>query len=267
MNSASSVSNNLRFDVLTIKRPGLNRDLPAGKEDLMWVANSSTLIYGQFDAVLVDTFLTTEQTQTLVDWVVRSGKNLTSIYLTHGHGDHFFGLAQILERFPNAKAFATPEVVNSMNEQLSPEWLNNFWRKLYPGQIPDHLMVAQPLEDDYLELEGKKLFVMNAGRTDTTHSTCLYVPSIGLIVGGDVVYNGIHPYLGETDTASRLEWIATLDRLEALNPRAVVAGHKIPQNDDDPHIIAETRQYLVDFNRLDTVTADARPLYNAMLEL
>ena len=267
MNSASSVSNNLRFDVLTIKRPGLNRDLPAGKEDLMWVANSSTLIYGQFDAVLVDTFLTTEQTQTLVDWVVRSGKNLTSIYLTHGHGDHFFGLAQILERFPNAKAFATPEVVNSMNEQLSPEWLNNFWRKLYPGQIPDHLMVAQPLEDDYLELEGKKLFVMNAGRTDTTHSTCLYVPSIGLIVGGDVVYNGIHPYLGETDTASRLEWIATLDRLEALNPRAVVAGHKIPQNDDDPHIIAETRQYLVDFNRLDTVTADARQLYNAMLEL
>ena len=55
---------------------------------------------------------------------------------------------------------------------------------------------------------------MNTGRTDTAHSTCLHVPSIGLIVGGDAVYNGIHPYLGETDTQSRLEWISTLDKLE-----------------------------------------------------
>jgi glyoxylase-like metal-dependent hydrolase (beta-lactamase superfamily II) len=69
----------------------------------------------------------------------------------------------------------------------------------------------------------------------------LYVPSIGLIVGGDAVYNGIHPYLGETDTQSRLEWISTLDKLEALKSKAVVAGHKVPENDDDPPIIGETR--------------------------
>jgi hypothetical protein len=55
----------------------------------------------------------------------------------------------------------------------------------------------------------------------------------------DAVYNGIHPYLGETDTQSRLEWISTLDKLEALKPNAVVAGHKVPENDDDPRIVAE----------------------------
>jgi glyoxylase-like metal-dependent hydrolase (beta-lactamase superfamily II) len=258
---------NLRFDVLTIKRSGLSRDLPAGKEELMWVANSSTLIYGERDAVLVDTFLTTEQSQTLLDWVVKSGKNLSAIYFTHGHGDHFFGLGQILERFPHAKAVATPEVVKTMNEQLSPGWLDNFWRKLFPGELPDRLLVAEPLEGDHLELEGNKLVAVNAGRTDTTHSTCLYVPSIGLIVGGDAVYNGIHPYLGETNTESRLEWISTLDKLEALKPKAVVAGHKVPENDDDPHIIAETQQYLRDFNRLDAATADVHQLYQAMLEL
>jgi glyoxylase-like metal-dependent hydrolase (beta-lactamase superfamily II) len=65
----------------------------APEATLMWVANSATLIYGERDAVLVDTFLTTEQSQTLLDWVVASGKNLTAIYITHGHGDHFFGLA------------------------------------------------------------------------------------------------------------------------------------------------------------------------------
>jgi len=257
----------LHWDVLAIKRPGLSRDLPPGKEELMWVANSSTLIYGERDAVLVDTFLTTEQSQTLSDWVVTSGKNLTRIYVTHGHGDHFFGLASLLERFPRAKAVATPEIVKAMSEQLLPAWVDNFWRRLFPGEIPDRLLVAEPLEDNELELEGHKLVAVNAGRTDTAHSTCLYVPSIGLTVAGDAVYNGIHPYLGETDTQSRVEWISTLDKLEALNPKAVVAGHKVPGSADDPRIIGETRQYLRDFNRLNAATSTAREFYDAMLEI
>jgi glyoxylase-like metal-dependent hydrolase (beta-lactamase superfamily II) len=266
--SAGNVSDNtLQWNVLTIKRPGLTRDLPPGKEELMWVANSSTLIYGERDAVLVDTFLTIEQSKTLLDWVVASGKNLTAIYVTHGHGDHFFGLASLLARFPRAKAVATAEVVEAMREQLLPVSIEGFWRRLFPGEIPDRLLLAGPLEYNELELEGHKLVVVDAGRTDTAHSTCLYVPSIGLIVGGDAVYNGIHPYLGETDTQSRLEWISTLDKLEALKPKAVVAGHKVPENKDDPCIVAETRQYLRDFNRLNTTTTTARQLYDAMLEV
>ena len=166
-----------------------------------------------------------------------------------------------------AKAVATPEVVRAMREHLTPAWIDNFWRRLFPGDIPDRLLVAEPLEGDDLELEGRKLVPINAGRTDTAHSTCLHVPSIGLIVAGDVVYNGIHPFLGETDTQSRLEWISTLDKLEALNPKAVIAGHKVPENDDDPRIIAETRQYLRDFNRLNGATTTARELYDAMLEI
>src|SRR5246127_3895133 len=143
--------------------------------------------------------------------------------------------------------------------------IENFWRRLSPGEIRDRLLVAESLEGEELELEGHKLVAVNAGRTDTAPSTCLYVPSIGLIVAGDAVYNGIHPYLGETDTQSRLEWISTLDKLEALNPKAVVAGHKVPGNDDDPRIIAEQTQYLRDFNRLNTATTTARELYHAML--
>lgn len=267
MQRAEAKNGGLTWNVLTIRRPGLTRELPPGKESLQWVANSVTLIQGQHDAVLVDTFLTTEQSRTLLDWVLASGKNLTAIYITHGHGDHFFGLAPLLENFPNAKAVATPQVVNAMHQHLAPASVDNFWRRLFPGQIPDRLLVAEGLEHGELTLEGHRLIAIDTGRTDTAHSASLYAPSAGLLVGGDAVYNGIHPYLGETDTQSRNEWIAALDRLEALRPLAVVAGHKVPGNEDDPGIIGDTRQYLRDFNRLNAATADARELYDAMLEL
>jgi len=267
MSAVEAMSTDLNWDVLTTKRPGLSRDLPAGNEALMWVANSSTLIYGEVDAVLVDTFLTAEQSQTLLDWVVASGKNLTAIYITHGHGDHFFGLAPLLERFPRAKAVAIPAVVEAMQAQLAPASIDGFWRRLYPGQILDRLLVAEPLARNELELEGNKLVAVDMGRTDTERSTSVYVPSVDLIVAGDTVYNGIHPYLAETNTQSRREWISSLDRLEALKPRAVIAGHKKPDSNDDPGNIAATRQYLQDFNRLDEITTTALELYLAMLEL
>jgi glyoxylase-like metal-dependent hydrolase (beta-lactamase superfamily II) len=129
------------------------------------------------------------------------------------------------------------------------------------------MSIADPLPENELYLEGHKLVAVNTGKTDTAQSTCLYVPSVGLLVGGDVVYNGIHPYLAETNTESRLEWISTLDKVESLNPRTVIAGHKIPENKDEPRIIAETRQYLCDFNRLNEATTTPRQLYDAKLEL
>src|SRR5512147_731836 len=129
MSFIEAVGASLTWNVLTAKRPGLSRDLPPGQEEWTWVANSSTLISGERDAVLVDTFLTIDQSQTLVDWVAASGKNLTAIYVTHAHGDHFFGLVPLLERFPNAKAIATPRVVRAMRAQLSPESIDGFWRK------------------------------------------------------------------------------------------------------------------------------------------
>ena len=257
----------LEYRVFTATRPGLTPDIPAGYESLAWVANSSTLIYGARDAVLVDTFLTIDQSAQLADEVAATGKNLTHVYITHGHGDHFFGLAAIEQRFPNVRAVATAAVIDRIARQLEPDMLDGFWRQRFPGQIPDDPTVPEPLDGPSIELEGRDLIPIETGYTDTADSTSLHVPSIGLIAAGDVVYNGIHPYQGESSAVTRRQWIDALDKLGRLGARAVVAGHKIPDNDDDPDAIAQTRQYLRDFIRLDQATDTPRQLFDAMIEL
>src|SRR5712671_5722571 len=101
----------LEWKLLTKKRESATKGVPPGKEALAWVTNTVALIYGQHDAVLVDTFLSQQHSKELVDWVVESGKNLTAVYVTHAHGDHYFGLKHLLDKFPNAKAIAASSTV------------------------------------------------------------------------------------------------------------------------------------------------------------
>jgi glyoxylase-like metal-dependent hydrolase (beta-lactamase superfamily II) len=202
-----------------------------------------------------------------VNWVAASGKNLTTIYVTHGHGDHFFGIGPLLDRFPKARAVATPDVVRLMRQQASRDVLDNFWSALFPGQIRDRVVIAEELKQNTIDLEGHDLVVVEAGHTDTDYTTCLYVPLVGLVVAGDVAYNDVHLYLGESNAQTRQEWIAALDKIGSLGPRAVIAGHKRPGTDNRPKIIEETRQYIRDFDRLIETTTTAEELYEKMLEL
>src|SRR5712692_1095008 len=268
MNNAVNASETLNWDVfVTPGIPMVTSDLPPGAKQGMWQPISSTLIYGKRDAVLVDAFITTEQADALVDWVAASGKNLTTIYVTHGHGDHFFGIGALLDRFPNARAVATPDVVKLMRQQASPDVVANFWSARFPDQIPERLVIAEELEGNVIDLEGHDLVVVELGHTDTDYTTCLHVPSVGLVVAGDAAYNDVHLYLAESNAQTRREWIAALDTIESLHPRAVIAGHKRPGSDDDPRIIEETRQYIRDFDRLAETTTTARELYDQVLSL
>jgi hypothetical protein len=162
--------------------PTVTSDLPPGTKQQVWSPISATLIYGTRDAVLVDAFITVEQEGALVDWVAASGKNLTKIYATHGHGDHFFGASTVLQRFPRAHLVATPDVVKIMRQQASPQALASFWNPHFPGQISDRLVIAEELTENVIDLEGHDLVVVPLGHTDIDNTTCLHVPSIGLVV-------------------------------------------------------------------------------------
>ncbi len=258
----------LNWDVfVTPGIPTVTSDLPPGTEQRLFSPISATFIYGQRDAVLVDALLTVEQARALGEWVEAHGKHLTTIYATHGHGDHFFGASTLLQRFPRARLVATPDVVKTMRQQASPQYLASFWTPRFPGQIADQLVLAEELTGNVIDLEGHALVVVPLGHTDTDNTTCLHVPSVGLVVAGDAAYNDVHLYLAESNAHTRREWIAALDTIEALHPRAVIAGHKRADRDDGPRIIEETRQYIRDFDRIAQNTKTARELYEQVLAL
>src|SRR5207245_7505207 len=147
-----------------------------------------------------------------------------------------------------------------------PEGLKNC-KAAFPDKIPDRLVIAEELKGNVIDLEGRELIAEELGHTDTDYTTCLNVPSIGLVVAGDAAYNDVHLYLAQSNAQTRREWISALEKIDSLHPRAVVATHKRPQNDDNPRIIEETRQYIRDFDRLAGTTTTAQELYDKMLEL
>jgi glyoxylase-like metal-dependent hydrolase (beta-lactamase superfamily II) len=261
-------STHLKWDVFVAPSiPVVTTDFAPGEHERPWPPISSTLIYGLRDAALVDSFITVEQARAQADWIASTGKNLTTIYATHGHGDHFFGVSVVLDRFPKARFVAVPSAIQVMKEQVSPEYVAKFWESRFPNQLPKRLVVAQELSANAIELEGERLIVMPLGFTDTAGTTCLHVPSLELIAAGDAAYNGVHPRLMEANqNQKRDEWMSALHKMESLKPRIVVAGHKNMKNDDDgPRVIGQTRQYILDFQQLAGKTTSAKELYDQML--
>jgi len=227
---------------------------------------SSTLIYGDRDAVLVDPPFTYEQVSRVGDWIERSGKQLTAVYATHGHGDHWFGTDALLQRFPDALAYATEGTIAMMHKQAT-EGRAQMWDVDFPGQIPPSPVVYQPIPVDGIKLEGHQLLAVEVGHTDTDDTTVLHVPSIGLVVAGDVAYNGVHQYLLESAHGGVEAWLAALDTVAALQPRAVVAGHKNKDLPDDPAILDQTRDYLLNARRLLAQKPSPREYFDDMIAL
>jgi glyoxylase-like metal-dependent hydrolase (beta-lactamase superfamily II) len=247
--------------------PIVSDDMPPGHTVRTWSPIAATLIAGDRDAILVDPLMTIDQGRALADWIAASGKNLTTVYVTHGHGDHWFGLGVIRERYPEVRAVATARVVEHMKRQVEPKTFAAVWMSRFPKLIQQDVRVAEPLSDLSFELEGQELAAVEVGHTDTDDTTILHVPSIGLVVAGDVAYNDVHVYLAESDHDSRMEWLRALDLIEGLQPHAVVAGHKRIGRADDPKIIDETRAYVRDFDRIVERTRTARELYEQMLTI
>ncbi|WP_028803965.1 MBL fold metallo-hydrolase [Streptomyces sp. 142MFCol3.1] len=223
-----------------------------------------TLIHGERDAILIDPPLTSAQAEAVGDWVELTGKNLTHIFATHGHGDHWFTAGALAERF-GAQVVAAEGTIAEMHRNVSIR--PQFWDKLFPGQIPDAPVTAVTVPGNRLTLEGHELLIVEVGHSDTDETSILHVPDLGLVVAGDVIYNGVHQYLAESGNGGRDAWRKAITIVEGLRPRWIVTGHKNKELDDDAdRAIAETRLYLDTVDELLVKHEDALGFFNAMLE-
>jgi glyoxylase-like metal-dependent hydrolase (beta-lactamase superfamily II) len=265
----AAMSSPLRLHVLVVPyKPIVGLIAPMGAGEATWPATSVSLISGEHDAVLIDAALAPQDAGRVVDWIRASGKNLTTIYITHGHGDHFFGLNTILDAFPHARAVTAAAVVPEAQGQLSPELLQ-FWTAIFPGQIPEHPIVPDALDSDLIDLEGHDLRIITVGQSDTSPSTIVHIPSMDAVIAGDVAYNGIHQWLAQTDHDKRLQWIASVEQIEALKPKIVVAGHRRPDAPDNAPatILGSTKTYIRDFDQSLSGSRSAQELVDRMMVL
>ena len=257
----------LRYEVLVndgVRRHQAQR-LPDGSP-IVSSPLATTLILGDHDAVLVDVPFTREQVARVGNWVESFGKQVAYIYATHGHGDHWFGTDLLLQRFPGAIAYATEGTIRLMHKQAT-AGRAELWDLDFPGLIPDSPVVYRPIPAEGFELEGHRLVAIETGHTDTDDTTVLHVPSIGLVVAGDVAYNGVHQYLLESAEGGIEAWLNAIDKVAALSPGAVVAGHKNKDLPDDPVILEQTRDYLLDAQRLLADKPSPRQFYEQMIAL
>ena len=134
--------------------------------------------------------------------------------------------------------------------------------------IPPAPVTAVTVPGNRFALEGHDLVIVETGDTDSADSTVLHVPDLGLVVAGDVIYNGVHMYLAQRAIVGGLgPWRAAIDTVEALQPRHIVCGHQNKELDDDAgRTIAETRQYLDDADELLSTENTATGFFNAKIE-
>ena len=254
----------LSYDVFVNDPPPQNNGLLPNGEPKRFSPQASTLIYGAEDAVLTDPPMTADQARALGDWVDGKGRNLTDIFITHGHGDHWFTAGLLAERF-DARVVATAGTIAQMHASVAVRPL--LWDKVCSG-IPPTPVTAVTVPDNRFTLEGHELVIVEVGHTDSDDTSVLHVPDLDLVVAGDAIYNGVHMYLGQSVAVGGFgTWRAAIDKVEALEPRHIVAGHQNKQLDDDAaRQIAETRRYLDDAEELLRTETSAVDFFNAEIE-
>jgi glyoxylase-like metal-dependent hydrolase (beta-lactamase superfamily II) len=254
----------LAYDVFVNDPPPQDGFLPNG-EPKRFSPMASTLIYGREDAVLTDPGLTEDQARALGDWVAAKGRNLTDIFVTHGHGDHWFAAGLLAERF-GARVVASAGTIAQMHGNVAARPL--LWDKLYTGLIPPSPVTAVTVPRNRFTLEGHDLVIVEVGHTDSDDTSVLQIPDLGLVVAGDVIYNGVHMYLGASAAAGGFgAWRDAIDMVEALAPRHIVCGHQNSMLDDDAgRTIAQTRQYLDDADEVLATENTAVGFFNAKIE-
>src|SRR6266568_1837498 len=181
-----------------------------------WAPSSSTLISGPTEGILIDALLTFENADQIAAWAKSFGKKITGVYITHGHSDHWLGLARLLRNFPEARGYAAPEVAGRAAWEAEFNNTSKYWTSRFPGELPETPVVPEVLNSDEILVDGQVVNLIHVGQGDVEGSTIFHVPSAAAVVCGDVVYNNVHMMMYEADEAKREAWIASIDVVDGM---------------------------------------------------
>lgn len=219
---------------------------------------SSTLITGANDAVLVDAQFSTADAQKLVELIKASGKRLTTIYISHGDPDFYFGLVALTTAFPEAKVLATPQTIAHIKETSAGKL--QFWGPKLGVGAPSRIVIPEPIQGSKIELEGNELEIVGLDGP-TPDRSFVWIPSIKTVLGGIPVIAGEHVWMADTQTPqSHADWLATLDRITALKPDTVIPGHFKPGSPQNLDAVRFTADYIRAFDEETTKAKNADAL-------
>jgi glyoxylase-like metal-dependent hydrolase (beta-lactamase superfamily II) len=204
---------------------------------------NSTLIYGDKDAILVDTQFVLSEAHRVAAMILESRKKLTTVYITHGHPDHYFGLAVMKQAFPNAKFVALPATVAAIRNGW--EGRRKFWTPEFGFNLPaTGPILPDAFQGDTLTLEGETLQVVGGVTGDGPNNSYIWIPSMRAVIAGDIVFSGAYftpPKMPE-------EWLKTLDQIADLKPITVIPGHERAGARNDASTIGFMKRYIHDYN-------------------
>jgi glyoxylase-like metal-dependent hydrolase (beta-lactamase superfamily II) len=235
-----------------------------GTEGKHWSPCASTLVTGETDAVLTDTGHIKSGISELGDMIEQTGKRLTTIYITHGHLDHFLGIGQLMKRFPTARPVSTAAIVADIKSSVADQ--EKQWQRRFGDDVDSTAVIPERLDGNVIDLEGQELRVIEVPQGDISPSTVIHIPSIATVIGGDVVYNRIHMMLALTGPAEWQKWIESIDLVESLGATTMIAGHKQPDASDQDldTILNGSRQYIRDFRDAVATSSNAGEVIETM---
>ncbi|KAM0252591.1 hypothetical protein ACHAQJ_007628 [Trichoderma viride] len=239
-------------------------------ESFAFSPTAFTLITAQDGAVLVDAPTTNSEGEEVAKRVksIISGKTLKYIYITHGHGDHFFAAGVIQKYYPEVRILATPQTQVQMKENLDEKLYNGLWAATTPelrNTTPSEVQV-EILKDDYsFTVGGHQFHAICLPGGDIGESTVLHVPDPDLVVAGDVVYGNCYQFLGQTFTPElRNKWLESIYQVSQLEPKFVVPSHMQSHEDFGTHHLEETKEYIETWEELDAKTSTWQELEEAV---
>ena len=241
--------------------PPLTLKVMTVSESSLWA--NMTLVMGKTEAALIDVPFTRADAHRVVADILESGKTLKYIYITHDHPDHFMSLEVLADAFPDARAISVPAVVADLWRSLPIKMRR--WGPMLGANGPRRPVVPVGWDQPTFQVDGQELQIIGPVQGDHVHATAIYVPSIKALIAGDIVFEDVHPWLGEHTPERRKAWVQTLDQLIALKPVIVVPGHQLPGEPQSPAALAFPRDSVVAFDKA-AATAKTSPELASMMQ-